>query len=248
MQTFLHSPFEEKSCDSCHAPAKDGKVVLVKEGKELCATCHDEVPKEIASAKVQHPGAQGDCTDCHSPHAGKTPRFLRPDPVTACLGCHSDQEAEVKKAHPHQPASEQGCATCHEAHGGANAKLLRAKSVNEECLECHGSDVTPVKAADGATVTIFDGKVQLPSDYFRKVPGLPIKAGLGHPTENHPVQDLMDPANPEKVKTPLNCLSCHQSHGSAKAALLVKDQSDNIDFCKTCHINGLDLKVTKVSK
>lgn len=249
MQAFLHSPFESKSCDSCHDAPKDGKVVLVnKDVKAMCATCHDDVPKQIAGAKVQHPGAQGDCTDCHSPHAGKTPGFLRPDPVSACLGCHSDQETQIKKAHPHEPASVAGCATCHEAHGSANAKLLRGKTVNAACLECHGPDVTPVKVEEENVVTIFDGKVKLPIDYFRKVPGLPVKAGIGHPTENHPVQDVMDPANPGTVKTKLDCLSCHQPHGSAKQALLVKDSSDNIDFCKTCHANGLDLKSIKVSK
>lgn len=52
----------------------------------------------------------------------------------------------------------------------------------------------------------------------------------------------MDPSNPTKVKTALNCSTCHQPHGSAKPGLLVKDQADNLDFCKTCHVNGLDLK------
>jgi predicted CXXCH cytochrome family protein len=43
-------------------------------------------------------------------------------------------------------------------------------------------------------------------------------------------------------------LSCHTAHGSAKAGLLIKDQSDNMDFCKSCHVNGLNLKFTRGSK
>jgi len=249
MQTFLHDPFASKSCDLCHAPAKDGKVVLTQaKTNDICGACHADQVTRIANAKVQHAGAQGDCTDCHSPHAGKTPGFLRPDPVNACLNCHTDQAAELKKAHPHQPASEEGCATCHEPHGGDNGKLLRAKSVNQLCLECHGPDVSPVKIENGNLVAIFDGKVKLPDDYFRKVPSLPIKAGIGHPTDRHPVQNLMDPTNPSNVRVALNCSSCHQPHSSAKASLLVKDQADNIDFCKSCHINGLDLKSIRGGK
>jgi predicted CXXCH cytochrome family protein len=168
--------------------------------------------------------------------------------VTGCLTCHADQEAELKKGHPHEPASKQGCFTCHDAHGGDNAKLLRAKTVNEGCLECHGPSRTPTKLEAENLVAIFDNKVKLPGDYFRKVTVLPIQAGLGHPTEHHPVQDLMDPEHPGTVKTPLNCLSCHTAHGSAKAALLTKDQASNMDFCKSCHVNGLDLKFTKGTK
>ena len=35
MQTFTHNPFENKMCDSCHQPTKDGKVVLTAE--DACA-------------------------------------------------------------------------------------------------------------------------------------------------------------------------------------------------------------------
>ena len=245
MRVFQHSPFESKSCDTCHQPAKDGKVVLAAASvKELCLTCHDDVGKKIQGAKVQHAGAQGDCTDCHSPHAGRTPGFLRPDPVSACLGCHSDQAELQKKAHLHQPAYQQGCSTCHEPHGGDYPKLLRAKSENQLCLECHGPEAAPAKLDKEHLVAIFDGKVKLPEDYVGKVPLLPLKYGLGHPTARHPVQDVVNPAT-SKVVTPLGCASCHQPHASARPGLLVKDQADDAAFCKTCHTNGLDLKSTR---
>ena len=194
MQAFLHNPFENKECDDCHQPAKDGKVVLTqKDVKSTCVMCHEEQAKQIASAKVQHPGAQDDCTVCHNPHGGKTPGFLQPNPVAACLACHSDQAEQFKKKHLHQPASDLGCATCHEPHGGDNAHLLRTKSVNALCLECHGPDASPQKVEGQHLVAIFDGKVKLPENYFSKVPILPLKYGLGHPTENHPVADVRDP-------------------------------------------------------
>lgn len=244
MARFQHPPFAEKQCDVCHAPAKDGKVVLTQaDAKALCLTCHDDKAKLIETAKVQHPGAAGECTDCHNPHAGSSPGFIQPDPVTACLNCHSDQADQGKKAHRHQPVFQQGCATCHEPHGGENQHLLRNASVNAVCLECHGPDRNPVAVESEHLVTIFEGKVKLPDDYFKtKHPTvLPLQYGLGHPTERHPVSDATNLKT--KAVTPINCLTCHQPHSGAENGMLVKDQAPNLNFCRTCHSNPLDLQM-----
>jgi len=243
MAKFMHPPFADKTCEVCHAPAKDGKVVLTQaNAKSLCVTCHDDKAKQIESAKVQHPGAAGDCTDCHSPHASKSPGLPKTDPVNICLGCHADQAEQAKKAVHHQPAFGQGCATCHEPHGGERPKLLRAQG-NSLCLECHGPDSQPQQLEAEHVLTIFGGKVKLPDDYYKKnkVAILPLKYGLGHPVNYHPVQDVMDPTNITKVKTQINCLTCHQPHSSAKAGLLVKDQENNMAFCDTCHKNRVTM-------
>ena len=236
IRQFVHVPFAEKQCDTCHAPAKDGKVVLTQPtAKELCAECHAEVAERIQKAKVQHPGAQGECTDCHNPHAGTSPGFPRPDAVRVCLACHTDQAEEAKKADLHQPAFQQGCAVCHEPHGGTRPNLLRADG-NALCLECHGPDSKPSKLAKEHLVAIFDGQVKLPENYFSKVPVLPVKDGLGHPTQFHPLSDVTDPKTQKIIR--INCLSCHQPHSSAHRGLLVKDQEANAAFCGTCHKEG----------
>ena len=245
MQAFLHDPFASKSCDSCHQAPKDGKVVLTAASvKEVCVTCHEDEAKRIASAKVKHPGAEEDCTVCHNPHAGKTPGFLQPDPVAACLTCHPTQSEEFKKRHLHQPAFEQACATCHEPHGGDNAHLLRAANTNALCLECHGPDANPQKVENEPLVAIFGGKVRLPEHYFDKVTVLPLKYNLGHPTENHPVADFINPKT--KTTVAMNCLTCHQPHSGNEAGMLVKDQKNDMSFCKSCHVNGLDLLDVRV--
>jgi predicted CXXCH cytochrome family protein len=248
MAKFEHSPFQGNGCDTCHAPAKDGKVVLTQpDVKSLCVMCHDDKAKLIDSAKVPHPGAAGDCTDCHNPHASNQPGLPKTDAVSICLGCHSDVNDQHKKSVLHQPAFEQGCATCHMPHGGDNDHLLRAKG-NALCLECHGPDAVPQRDDANHLLTIFNGTVKLPDDYYKKnkVPVLPLRFGLGHPVENHPVSDVMDPANQSKVKTPLSCLSCHQPHASSQADLLVKDQADNMKFCDMCHKNRLNMMDTIV--
>ena len=236
LQTFTHNPFENKMCDSCHQPARDGKVVLTQsDTRSICITCHGEQAEKIDKAKVQHPGALGECTACHNPHAGKTPGFLQPDPVQACLACHSTQAEGMKKAHLHQPAYDTGCATCHEPHGGANAHLLRNPNINSLCLECHGPDARGQKLEAEHLSTIFNGTVKLPEFYMQGVPKLPIKYGRGHPIENHPVQDQMDPTDNTKVRAQINCLSCHEPHSATQQGLLVKDQVNNMQFCASCH-------------
>src|SRR5579862_2773922 len=239
MAKFTHLPFAEKSCDTCHAPAKDGKVVLMQaSAKALCVTCHSDKAEQIEKAKVQHPGAAGECTDCHNPHAGNNPGFVQPTPVAACLTCHSDQAELQKKPHLHQ----QGCATCHEPHGGDNQHLLRTANVNTLCLECHGPDRNPAPLESQHLLTILDGKVKLPDDYFKtkRPPVLPLQYGLGHPTEGHPISDATNLKT--KVVTPINCLTCHQPHAGAENGMLVKDQAPNLAFCRTCHSNPLDLQ------
>jgi predicted CXXCH cytochrome family protein len=246
MNKFLHPPFADKQCEVCHAAAKDGKVVLTQaDVKSLCVTCHDDKAKLIETAKVQHPGAAGDCTDCHNPHASRQPGLPKTNAVDICLGCHTDIADLAKKAVHHQPAFSQGCATCHTPHGGDNDHLLRVKG-NGLCLECHGPDAAPQKLEAEHLITIFNGQIKLPEDYFKKnkMPILPLRYGLGHPVENHPVGDVMDPANINKVKTHLTCLSCHQPHASAQPDLLVKDQQNNMTFCDNCHKNRINMRDT----
>jgi len=72
-----------------------------------------------------------------------------------------------------------------------------------------------------------------------------VRYGKGHPTEEHPVTDVMDAAHPGKVSAALNCLSCHQPHAGNSNGMLVKDQANNMEFCRSCHNNPLDLKSVK---
>jgi len=234
---FTHPPFADKQCEVCHAPAKDGKVVLTQaDAKSLCVTCHEEKAKQIETAKVQHPGAAGDCTDCHNPHASKFPGLPKTNGVEICLGCHVDIADLAKKQVHHQPAFVQGCATCHEPHGGEREKLLRAQG-NALCLECHGRDSVPQEDKSAGVLKIFSGTLLLPDDYFKKnkVVVLPLRYGKGHPIVGHPVSDVVDPTDVTKIRDKLSCLSCHQPHASAHANLLVNDQENNTAFCATCH-------------
>jgi predicted CXXCH cytochrome family protein len=237
MQKYVHPPFADRSCDTCHVPAKDGKVVLTQsDSRALCAMCHDEQVKQIDTAKVAHPGAQGECIACHSPHASRSPRLLKPDPVAVCLTCHSDL-AEMQQTQKvlHDPAFKQACSVCHVAHGNDREHLLRA-DVNQLCLTCHGPNAKGTPVPDSTDVTIFNGAVRLPGDYFKKVSLLPLDAqGRGHPQQGHPVGGVLDPSDPQKTKT-ITCVRCHSPHGGSKA-MLVTGQEGSESLCSQCHAN-----------
>lgn len=235
LQKFVHQPFGEKACEACHQPADNGKVVLTQaDAGAVCGVCHEETAKKIESAKVAHPGASGNCLQCHNPHAGKTPGFVKPDPVSACVSCHdSHKQLQDTKKVLHQPAFKDGCAVCHEPHGGDKSKLLRAEG-NALCLACHSRDLKTEKVDGRELISIFEGKVRLRADYFRKVTKLGLKAGMGHPTANHPVNDYADPLDPKKI-TKISCLACHQPHAGAARAMLVTDTRPNAQFCRKCH-------------
>jgi predicted CXXCH cytochrome family protein len=235
LQKFVHQPFAEKACEACHQPAEKGKVVLTQpQADALCAACHDETVKKIEAAKVSHPGAAAGCSQCHSPHAGKTPGLVKSDPVSICLNCHAAQgELRATKKVHHPPAYRDGCAVCHEPHGGDKPKLLRAEG-NALCLACHSAEAKAAEVQGAALVTIFDGKVRLPADYFRNVTRLGLGAGKGHPTRNHPIDDFADPLDPQKV-TRINCLTCHQPHAGGARAMLVTNTRPNAQLCRMCH-------------
>ena len=211
-------------------------VLTQPDAKSLCVTCHDEKAKQIESAKVPHPGALGDCTDCHNPHASKYIGLPKTNPVDICLGCHTDIADLGKKPVHHQPAFTQGCGTCHEPHGGEREKLLRAQGQ----LALSGMSRarrTPREDKDAQFLKIFGGTVRLPADFFQKnkVVVLPLKYGKGHPVVGHPVSDVTDPRNVSKLIQKMSCLSCHQPHSSLHPDLLVNDQENNTKFCATCH-------------
>jgi predicted CXXCH cytochrome family protein len=86
-------------------------------------------------------------------------------------------------------------------------------------------------------VTIFDGKVHLPDDYFTKQrpPRFDLTGGVGHPVAKHPVTDVHDPSDPSKVKWSIGCVSCHQPHAGGARAMLVKDLPPSLQFCRNCH-------------
>ncbi len=114
---FVHPPFSENQCDSCHDSKFSQK--LVAKGKELCFICHDDFTK--GKAAVHYPVGEGACTECHDPHQSPNKFILKKPVPEICFACHDVQEIKAVSVHEDQSA----CADCHDAHASNEEKLLK---------------------------------------------------------------------------------------------------------------------------
>ncbi len=136
MRANLHPPFAEKSCDGCHERGADGKVVMAGPEAEVCGTCHEDL-LGLASKKSQHgPFAAGECTACHSPHAGDDKKFLLRAGNDLCTNCHSDIHELVNQPVQHRPFADGACVDCHGPHATDNP-VLTVKAKEGFCTSCH---------------------------------------------------------------------------------------------------------------
>jgi hypothetical protein len=64
-----------------------------------------------------------------------------------------------------------------------------------------------------------------------------LRFGLGHPVDYHPVSDVMDPTNQSKITHQAELPVVPSAARFGGPSLLVKDQSNNMAFCDSCHKN-----------
>ncbi len=129
IRQYLHAPFAEKKCDSCHGHQQSP-------GSEACLRCHAGV-KTSMMAPHNHmlAGAENGCILCHSPHAADDKKMLRTSGNKVCQPCHEDtfaRYAQSKYRHP----SVNSCSDCHEVHGSDRLAMLRDDG-NQVCSRCH---------------------------------------------------------------------------------------------------------------
>jgi len=126
------------TCTSCHSihDAKSVKAQLkTKDASETCFTCHKS-ERAKSQRTSHHPIREGkmDCTSCHNPHDGATPKMIKADSVNdLCYKCHTEKRGPF--LFEHAPVREE-CTTCHEPHGSNHRRLLTQKLPNL-CWNCH---------------------------------------------------------------------------------------------------------------
>ena len=222
-----HKPAKE-GCLVCHKtnpeehPEKTTKgLFLAEEVPGLCYTCHEDVKKEIDSAKVVHKTVMTDkkCINCHSPHASDEPKLLLSQKNKLCLSCH-DKDSTYADGHKTinmkqllssskviHPAIKGGCGSCHKAHASNENYMLISEFPREKyvipnsdrfalCWECHDADLYNV--AKSTTVTSFRNGDQ-------NLHWVHLKGARGR-----------------------SCVICHDVHASNNKALII----DKVSFGK----------------
>ena len=120
-RTFVHKPFADNLCNSCHLNTTDIFARAQVKG-DVCLNCHSNVPTQHA---VMHgPVVNDACQMCHSPHSSAVPHLLKQPAPAVCTQCHEADGLELMHKPPFDP--KQSCIDCHSGHGGPDHKLLLA--------------------------------------------------------------------------------------------------------------------------
>ncbi len=126
---FVHEPYLERDCRSCHASERTRKVKGPLQ--DVCFGCHDNF---LADRAVRHdPAAEGQCGACHEPHRSEFSNLLVRASAQLCLDCH---DAYTGPGPVHEPARVGNCTACHDPHATALPHLLR-RAGDALCVDCH---------------------------------------------------------------------------------------------------------------
>jgi predicted CXXCH cytochrome family protein len=121
-----HPGVKDGKCEDCHL--RHGivpKLLLKKDGNEVCFSCHNKDKLGMNKANVHTVLKRGKCITCHNPHASQASRLLKKEGSEACYQCHKKEEYEKKVIH--KIASTKGCGACHLAHSSDEKNLLVKK-------------------------------------------------------------------------------------------------------------------------
>jgi predicted CXXCH cytochrome family protein len=140
---FLHGPLVVNECRHCHeeTDVENHKYRTTDEAPALCFACHAKLQAMLQDSSTRphrHPPVdEGQCLECHDPHASGLPMQLREDSVTElCLGCHEDDLPLDAGVHSPIEEAETGCIACHRGHHSQHQSLLRQPG-GDLCLRCH---------------------------------------------------------------------------------------------------------------
>jgi len=177
-QDTVHPPVEE-NCLDCHLPhTSPNDALLVEPPEKLCLDCHQEATPELvermtAASHPHPPVADGECLECHQPHATATPSLLRAQGAELCGICHEETTAKIDKAtNQHPPVEEGECTACHGVHGTDQPKLLAAsystafynqygKATYALCFRCHDPGLVERETAAGEETNFRNGSRNL---------------------------------------------------------------------------------------
>lgn len=150
LKEFVHKPFAEGMCGSCHKAGAEGKMELLSEAKKICLVCHSD--KAAKAGETLHPALEmSECTDCHTPHTSAHEKLLKEKESQICAGCHEDEHV-VKHPVDVRPSpkikaegagarlvdGEVTCTSCHNPHKAKGPFLLEGSTARGElCRACH---------------------------------------------------------------------------------------------------------------
>jgi predicted CXXCH cytochrome family protein len=252
-----HPPVRAGGCQSCHDPhASPHRRLGRKEEPALCVTCHAAAGAAMSAAHRRIPLAGARCTSCHTPHGSEKPGLLHalahaPFAEGACDACHASGKPEAAcgacheqrtGGHPLPPGAT--CTSCHAPHASPAAGLIRETEMST-CLGCH-TDVRAARERAAAFHPAAGGKRDCTVCHQLHTGSSPallkkedaqrtcVSCHSGHSQFSHPMgPGVEDRSRPGR---PVECLSCHDPHGTAYPQFLLGDP--RAELCTRCHEAG----------
>lgn len=131
----IHPGVKETRCEDCHI--RHGlipKLILKKDGNELCYSCHSKEKIGLDKKNIHTALKNAKCITCHNPHASKVKYLLKAEGKELCYQCHKKDDFEKKVIH--KVLQTDGCMICHNSHSSDEKNLLK-KDQTALCLTCH---------------------------------------------------------------------------------------------------------------
>ncbi|MDI6891792.1 MAG: cytochrome c3 family protein [Actinomycetota bacterium] len=229
---YVHSPYGNVYCTSCHTPHKLGeKSKLVVPLKELCLSCHPGIGKQLNLSFVHDPVGKGNCLDCHEPHVADYQYLLKKSSKDLCVACHRFVK-EFTMADTHLPFLNRQCLSCHVAHGSEEDHgLIKGQKIL--CIICHrevGRVIQrpyPHDPVDGGRCTDCHGPHA--TDFARQL--------YAPKTEfcflcHREISPYFDKISHHPLNEDFYCADCHDPHAGLYRYLLPEE--GNV-FCYLCH-------------
>ena len=211
-KSFVHKPFADGQCSSCHDVHAGQHKALIKEKiNSLCLSCHKGLKKLMKESQIHGAIRNGICTDCHVVHGGDNKFLLVKSEKEICFKCHKELQDEHTKVYRHQPFDNGECSSCHNAHVSYENNLLRDDS-KTLCKKCH----MPGCKINGVSISQFIQDMDC----------------LGcHSGHNTNTAGLLGPYGHTSFLSE-NCDACHIRFDSNSGKILKKQPSE---LCFGCH-------------
>jgi len=180
-EEFVHGPIGSGMCPLCHddgQPAdnlpKAHPKVRIGTATEQCLLCHEEIGAMMERGSVHTPVADGECIDCHKPHSGDNPFFLKYPPAIidgtqvfspSCKSCHEDGDPDwFDEFHAGEVVLD--CIVCHNAHGSSEMYQLTryVKSVYLKSALLEGADLKKAGKLDASIEAYAKALAIFPKD------------------------------------------------------------------------------------
>lgn len=212
------------------------KSELVMPANELCWMCHGDMGWQRNAAYPHVPFANGNCIDCHSPHASDHRVMLVVEVEDLCIRCHP-MGREINRAQAHAPVEGLHCTNCHDPHGTeykgilvdnqrdlcftchpsvarlANMGVQHRPFLEDACSDCHephGSDYVPL-LRNSQPALCYDCHPAIATDFLK--------------VSHHPVGTIS-----------FNCGDCHGPHATNYSGLLYNSGNG---ICYDCHATAI---------